>query len=106
MNTLRNLAAKLEAQGYVVALQLLAPGTSFAEHRAGQRRLEAVISGQLRWVISGRPRLLGPGDWLEIPAGARASAEVIGDEPVLSLDGARPATAPRRRAPPAAGNRR
>jgi quercetin dioxygenase-like cupin family protein len=106
VNTLQELARKLEAQGYCVALQLLAPGTTFGAHRAGERRLEAVLSGQLRWVVSGRPRLLGPGDWLEIPAGARASAEVIGDEPVLSLDAARPVTAPRRRAPPAAGNRR
>jgi quercetin dioxygenase-like cupin family protein len=106
VNTVRKLAARLEAKGYYVALQLLAPGTIFGEHRAAEHRLEAVFSGQLRWVVSGRPRVLGPGDWLEIPAGASASAEVIGDEPVLGFDAARPATAPRRHAPPTAENRR
>jgi mannose-6-phosphate isomerase-like protein (cupin superfamily) len=29
---------------------------------------------------------LGPGDWIEVPAGATHSAEVIGNEPVASLD--------------------
>ena len=29
---------------------------------------------------------LGPGDWIEVPAGATHSAEVIGNKPVVSLD--------------------
>jgi len=29
---------------------------------------------------------LGPGDWLEVPAGTEHSAEVIGDALVVSLD--------------------
>jgi quercetin dioxygenase-like cupin family protein len=86
MNALRSLQATLEAEGYVVALYLLAPGTTFNRHCAVGRRLDAVLSGHLRWEVAGETHLLGPGDWIEIPAGAMVSAEVVGDEPVLGLD--------------------
>jgi quercetin dioxygenase-like cupin family protein len=86
MNALRGLQAKLEAEGYVVVMHLLAPGTAFGRHCAVGRRLEAVFSGRLRWIIAGETHLLGPGDWIEIPAGAVVSAEVIGEEPVLGLE--------------------
>jgi quercetin dioxygenase-like cupin family protein len=86
MNALRSLQATLEAEGYVVAMYLLAPGTAFNPHCVVGRRLDAVFSGRLQWVIAGETHLLGPGDWIEIPAGATVSAEVVGDEPVLGLD--------------------
>jgi len=48
-----------------------------------------VFSGQLKLVIGGHVHLLGPGDWVEIPAGVTMTAEVVGDEPVLGLDATR-----------------
>jgi quercetin dioxygenase-like cupin family protein len=89
VNALFNLQARLEGQGYQVSLHILAPGTAFGEHCTCDSRLDAVFSGQLRVVIGGESRLLGPGDWVEVPAGAIMSAEVVGDEPVFSLDAAR-----------------
>lgn len=86
MSPISNLQAKLEAHGYCVATRLLAPGTIFDAYCPCESRIEAVFSGQMRLVIDGRSQLLGPGDWVQIPAGARVSAEVIGDEPVLDLE--------------------
>lgn len=89
MNALLNLQGKLEAEGYHVSVHLLAPGTAFGEHCLPETRIEAVFSGCLRLVVGGREHLLGPGDWLQLPAGAVIVAEVVGDEPVLGMDAAR-----------------
>lgn len=89
MNALRDLRSKLEAEGYQVSVHLLAPGTVFGEHCVSEARIEAVFSGRLRLVIGGRAHELGPGDWLQLPAGVVIVAEVIGDEPVLGMDAAR-----------------
>lgn len=89
MNTLLKLQARLESEGYQVWMQLLAPGTVFDAYRACAPRIDAVYSGRLRLVIGDRECILGPGDWIEIPAGVIVTCEVVGDEPVLSLDAAR-----------------
>ena len=88
MNALQSLQGKLESQGYQVTLHLLAPGTAFSAYRTSDARIDAVFAGQLSVIVEGTTRLLGPGDWLEIPAGSVMSAEVVGDEPVFALDAA------------------
>jgi quercetin dioxygenase-like cupin family protein len=89
MNALLTLQAKLESEGYQVGMQLLAPGSVFGEHCRCETRIGAVFSGELKLVIDGQTHTLGPGDWIEIPAGVAVSAEVLGDEPVLELDAVR-----------------
>jgi len=89
ITALMKLRVRLEAEGYRVTLQLLAPGTSFAAHCPCESRIDAVFCGQLRVVSAGRERMLGPGDWMEVPAGVMMSAEVVGDSPVLGLDATR-----------------
>lgn len=89
ITALVKLRARLEAEGYRVTLHLLAPGTSFAAHCPCETRIDAVFCGQLRVVSAGRERMLGPGDWMEVPAGVAMSAEVVGDSPVLGLDATR-----------------
>ena len=79
----------LEARGYDVEFQLYPPGTSFAEHCPCADRADAVLAGLLRLVVGGEVVELGPGEWAEIPGGCRLSAEVVGDGPVLGLDGIR-----------------
>jgi quercetin dioxygenase-like cupin family protein len=78
--------AKLEALGYRVARYTYEPGTVFPDHTHGVDKIDAVISGRFRLVVSGHLAMLGPGDWVEIPRGAVHSATVMGDEPVVSLD--------------------
>lgn len=80
------LRRKLEAAGYLVARYTYPPGTVFAEHTHGIDKVDAVVSGRFRLVVGGHLTVLGPGDWIGIPAGVRHSAAVVGDEPVVSLD--------------------
>lgn len=81
------LRRKLESLGYRVARYTYEPGTVFPDHTHGVNKIDAVVSGRFRLVVSGHLALLGPGDWIEIPRGTVHNASVIGDEPVVSLDG-------------------
>jgi len=85
----RGLRAKLEALGYRVARYTYEPGTVFPDHTHGVDKIDAVVSGRFRLVVSGHLAMLGPGDWIEVPRGAVHSATVVGDEPVVSLDAVR-----------------
>jgi quercetin dioxygenase-like cupin family protein len=84
--TERALRAKLEALGYRVARYVYEPGTVFPDHTHGLDKIDAVVSGRFRLVVSGHQVVLGPGDWVEVPRGAVHNATVVGDEPVVSLD--------------------
>ena len=78
----RALRTKLESIGYRVARYTYEPGTVFPDHTHGVDKIDAVVSGRFRLVVSGHLAVLGPGDWVEIPRGAVHSATVLGDEPV------------------------
>jgi quercetin dioxygenase-like cupin family protein len=80
------LRAKLELMGFHVARYVYEPGTVFPDHTHGVDKIDAVISGRFRLVVSGHLAMLGPGDWIAVPRGAVHSAAVVGDEPVVSLD--------------------
>lgn len=49
--------------------------------------MDAVVSGQFKLVIGGKQVILEAGDILAVTRGTVHSAEVVGDEPVVSLDG-------------------
>lgn len=80
------LRAKLESLGYRVAKYVFEPGTVFPDHKHDVDKIDAVVSGRLRLVVRGHTKVLGPGEWIEIPRGAVHNAAVMGDEPVVSLD--------------------
>lgn len=80
------LRDKLEALGYRVARYVYEPGTVFPDHTHGIDKIDAVVSGRFRLVVSGHLAVLGPGDWVAVPRGSVHSAAVMGDEPVVSLD--------------------
>ncbi len=80
------LRTLLEARGYSVTRYTYTPGTCFPPHVHGEAKIDAVLEGTFRMGMHGLHVDLGPGDWLEVPAGAEHSAEVIGDVPVVSLD--------------------
>lgn len=83
------LRAKLEAMGYRVARYVYEPGTVFPDHQHGVDKIDAVVSGRFRLVVRGHMKVLGPGEWIEIPSGAVHNAAVMGDEPVVGLDAVR-----------------
>jgi mannose-6-phosphate isomerase-like protein (cupin superfamily) len=49
-----------------------------------------VLEGRLKIGMEGKEFVLEPGGMIEIPAGTRHTAEVVGEEEVVSLDATRP----------------
>jgi len=84
-----SMRAKLEQLGYSVTLYTYPPGTSFPDHSHAVDKIDAVLSGQFRMSMNGQSRILRAGDMVEVPGGVVHSAEVVGDEPVISLDAVR-----------------
>lgn len=83
------LREELEGRGFRVSRYVYPPGTEFPEHTHGVDKVDAVVSGRFRVSLQGDDVVLGPGDRVEVPAGTPHTAEVVGDEPVVSLDAAR-----------------
>ena len=65
------------------------PGTVFPDHAHSRDKIDAVVSGTFRMIVEGHAMVLGAGDCLTVPSGTVHSAEVVGDEPVVSLDATR-----------------
>jgi quercetin dioxygenase-like cupin family protein len=82
---------KLEVRGYQVTKYIYPPGTYFAAHDHGVDKIDAVLSGRFRITIGTESLVLQAGDLLAVPKHVVHSAEVVGDEPVVSLDAVRPA---------------
>jgi quercetin dioxygenase-like cupin family protein len=87
--TERRLLEALEDRGYSVSRHVYPPGTRFPSHTHDVDKIDAVVSGRFRIALEGEDVVLGPGDAVEVPRGVEHTAEVVGDEPVVSLDGAR-----------------
>ncbi|NIR32004.1 MAG: cupin domain-containing protein [Gammaproteobacteria bacterium] len=83
------LRGKLERQGYRVSRYVYPPATYFPDHTHDVDKIDAVLSGRFRMTVHGQDVILGAGDCLRVPRGTVHSAEVIGDEPVVSLDATR-----------------
>ncbi|HEY7546925.1 MAG TPA: cupin domain-containing protein [Blastocatellia bacterium] len=77
---------KLEERGYRVSRYVYPPGTFFPDHTHGIDKIDAVLSGRFRMTIEGREVILEAGEWISVPRGTVHSAEVLGSEPVVSLD--------------------
>lgn len=80
------LRRKLEARGYRVSRYVYPPGTYFPPHDHAVDKIDGVLSGRFRMSMGGRSFVLEAGDCLRVPRGETHSAEVVGDEPVVSLD--------------------
>lgn len=80
---------KLEQRGYCVTRYTYSPGTSFPEHTHSIDKIDAVLAGRFRMSMHGQAVILEPGDCLAVPRGTPHAAEVVGEEPVVSLDATR-----------------
>jgi len=78
---------KLEQLGFRVTRYVYSPGTFFPSHTHSTDKIDAVLSGNFRISMAKDSVMLKAGDFIHVPAGAEHSAEVIGDQPVISLDG-------------------
>jgi quercetin dioxygenase-like cupin family protein len=77
---------KLRGLGYSVNRYVYPPGTCFPDHDHNVDKIDAVLAGQFRMTIYGQSVILKAGDCLKVPRGVIHSAEVIGDQAVVSLD--------------------
>ncbi len=77
---------KLQSKGFQVSRYVYPPGTCFPDHSHHVAKIDAVLSGQFMMRMAGQSVILHAGDTLGVPRGAVHSAEVLGDEPVVSLD--------------------
>ena len=83
------LRRKLETLGYSVSRYVYPPGTYFPEHTHYVDKIDAVVSGRFRMLVEGSEAILEAGDCISVPRGTSHSAEVVGTEPVISLDATR-----------------
>lgn len=65
-------------------------GCYFPEHTHQWPKLDAVVTGTLRIVLEGVAHDLGPGDMIHIPKGTVHTAQVMGNQNCVSLDGSLP----------------
>lgn len=80
------LRRKLERRGYRVSRYVYPVGTYFSDHSHDIDKIDAVLSGRFRMRMEGNEVILEAGDCLAVPRGIVHSAEVVGMEPVVSLD--------------------
>jgi quercetin dioxygenase-like cupin family protein len=80
------MCRKLKARGYDVTRYVYPPGTFFPPHQHGVDKIDGVISGRFKMSMGGQTLILEAGDCLQIPKGVTHSAEVVGDQPVVSID--------------------
>jgi mannose-6-phosphate isomerase-like protein (cupin superfamily) len=80
------LRRKLEGLGYSVCRYTYVPGTFFPPHTHAQEKMDAVLSGRFRIRMGSDEVVLEAGDAVVVPQGAEHSAEVVGGQPVVSLD--------------------
>jgi len=77
---------KLESRGYSVSRYIYPPGTWFPDHTHGMDKIDGVLAGRFRMTMNGKSVILEAGDCLFIPKGVAHSADVVGSDPVVSLD--------------------
>lgn len=87
--TEERLREMLEARGFRVSRHVYSPGTRFDEHTHDVDKIDAVVLGRFRMTAPDAEAVLEAGDWLEVPRGTPHTAEVVGGEPVVSLDATR-----------------
>lgn len=80
------LSDKLCSMGYECTRYTYSSGTCFPEHTHPVDKIDAVLSGRFLIRIYGIDVVLGAGDWIVVPKNTIHSAEVIGDQDVLSID--------------------
>lgn len=81
------LRRKIESRGYRVNTFIYPPGTYFPMHSHLVDKVDGVVSGSFRVVVEEAEVMLGPGDMVYVPRNTRHTAEVVGKQPVISLDG-------------------
>jgi quercetin dioxygenase-like cupin family protein len=67
-----------------------AAGSIFPTHTHSQEQITVVLSGAIAFLVDGQRIVLGPGQVILIPGGTPHGAEVVGTEPVESINSLSP----------------
>jgi quercetin dioxygenase-like cupin family protein len=84
---LSELRRRLGGEGMVTAWWSEVPGTHSGVHSHPFPETRWVLTGFLRVTVGKEVFDLGPGDRLDVPAGAEHSVEVVGLAPVVYVSG-------------------
>lgn len=80
------LINKLEQMGYLCTRYTYPKGTFFPDHSHNTDKIDAVLKGQFKINMEGKSIILKAGDYIYVPMNTIHSAEVIGEESVVSID--------------------
>ncbi len=78
---------KLSIWGYKSKKHVYPTGTHLPDEAVEYDRIDAVLAGHFKVTLEGEELILRAGDCLFIPRGTPRSAEVIGNQPVMCLEG-------------------
>ncbi len=84
--TEENMRRKLMAEGYSVARYVYPKGTLFSDHVHSVDKKDVVLEGEFLITLEGEEFLLRAGDSIEVPRDGVHSAQVVGEDSVVSLD--------------------
>jgi quercetin dioxygenase-like cupin family protein len=83
--TINKIRARLEQEGLYPSRFDMVPGDSYGDHSHPEAEIRWVVSGRMRLCIGGEELILTPGDRLDLAAGVVHSADVVGDEVVVTV---------------------
>ena len=83
--TINKIRARLEREGLSPSRFDMIPGDSYPDHSHSEGEIRWVTSGKMRVVIGNEEIILGPGDRLDLASNIVHSADVAGDEVVVTI---------------------
>jgi quercetin dioxygenase-like cupin family protein len=83
--TINKVRARLEQEGLFPSRFDMVPGDSYDDHAHPGAEIRWVVSGRMRIRIGNEEIVLGPGERLDLAPNVIHSADVVGDEVVVTL---------------------
>ncbi|TAL11813.1 MAG: cupin domain-containing protein [Nitrospirae bacterium] len=83
--TINKIRARLEQEGLSPYRFEMVPGDVYGDHAHAEAEIRWVVSGRMRVLIDHEEIILEPGDRLDLAANVVHSADVFGEEVVVTL---------------------
>jgi quercetin dioxygenase-like cupin family protein len=87
--TINKIRARLEQEGLYPSRFDMVPGDSYPDHSHPDAEVRWVVSGRMRIQVGQDEIILGPGDRLELSPNVVHSADVVGDDVVVTVSASR-----------------
>ena len=83
--TINKIRARLEQEGLSPYRFEMVPGDVYGDHAHPEAEIRWVVSGRMRILVNQEELILEPGDRLDLAANVVHSADVFGEEVVVTL---------------------